>query len=218
MKKLFFLILICFSVSNIYSSNDYICYYLISTEIRATVDEHGRQEDLQEEQLLNMGAEKMNEGQWSEYRDLTEKIRSRLHKLSFAVQAIPASVNIVREIDKIYDIQSKIQQELSDAPQWIPLTINGQISFVNELQMNIRLMAGIILNYGTINQMEKAERKELLDFTVKEIKTMRVTAWTTLSAIKIAKRKEKQRKAAFAGWVNKDKKLIKDILKNASAY
>ena len=38
--------------------------------------------------------------------------------------------------------------------------------------MVTRLITGIILSYGAINQMEKSERKILLDYALGEVKTL----------------------------------------------
>lgn len=212
------LLLVCLLSHSIVFSKDYICYYLINTEIKASIEENERQKDMRSEQLENLALEEANKNQWKEYKELTEKIKSRLNSLGLAVQAIPVSVNIYREINKIYQIQDAIYKELSDAPLWIPIATQGQIEFISQLQMNIRLMAGIVLSYGMINQMEKAERKILLDYTQKEIKMMRVSAWNTLFQIRLAKRKHKIRLNVIQNWINRDKKLIRDIIKNAKMY
>lgn len=217
--KVCFLILI---FSNILkgqlTGGNYICYYLINSEIQKTMDENEKQKEMRNKQLTNLSLESANKEQWSKYRDVTEKIRGRLNNLSFAVQAIPTSVNIVREIDKIYEIQSKIYTELSDAPIWIPVALNGQYEFINSLQLYIRLMAGIVLSYGKINEMEKAERKILLDFAQSEIKTLRQQSYSTLQKIINVKRKIKLRNNLLQNWVNRDKKIIQDIINNANLY
>ena len=200
------------------TGGNYICYYLINSEIQKTMDENDKQKEMRNKQLYNLSLESANKEQWSKYRDVTEKIRGRLNNLSFAVQAIPTSVNIVKEIDKIYEIQSKIYTELSDAPLWIPVALNGQYEFVNNLQLYIRLMAGIILSYGTINGMEKAERKILLDYAQSEIKMLRQQSYSTLQKIINVKRKMKLRNNLLQNWVNRDKKIIQDIINNANLY
>lgn len=210
--------LLSFSLKAQLNGGNYICYYLINSEIQKTVEENEKQKEMRNKQLTNLSLESANKEQWSKYKDVTEKIRGRLNNLSFAVQAIPTSVNIVREINKIYEIQSKIYTELSDAPVWIPLALGGQYEFINNLQMDIRLMAGIVLSYGTINEMEKAERKILLDFAQNEIKALRQQSYATLQKIVNTKRKMKLRNNLFENWINKDKKIIQDIISNANLY
>lgn len=200
------------------TGGNYICYYLINSEIQKTMDENDKQKEMRNKQLSNLSLESANKEQWTKYKEVTEKIRGRLNSLSFAVQAIPTSVTIVKEIDRIYEIQSKIYIELSDAPIWIPVALNGQYEFIDNLQLYIRLMAGIILSYGTINGMEKAERKILLDYAQSEIKMLRQQSYYTLQKIINAKRKMKLRNNLLQNWINSDKKIIQDIINNANLY
>lgn len=193
----------------------YICYYMINSEIKNTLQEHEKQKEMRSKQLGNLSSETVNRSRWRQFKTTTEKIKSRLNGVSLAIQAIPTSANIAREINKIYSIQDKIYTELEDAPIWIPTALEGQYEFVDMLQMNIRLMAGIVLSYGTINQMEKSERKILLDFAANEMKSLRVLSWQTLTKIRIAKRKLKVRQGMLSSWISRDKQLVNDILRNA---
>lgn len=196
-------------------SKDYICFYMMNVEIKNSMDEHKKQKSMQTKQLGNLSTEKINQSKWYEFKTTSDKIKSRLNGVSLAIQSIPTSASIVKEINKIYEIQSAIYNELEDAPIWIPTVLDGQYQFINQLQMNIRLMAGIVLSYGTINQMEKAERKMLLDFATGEMKTLRIQASQILHKIKIGKRNAKHRQFMLSNWVNKDKKIINDIINNA---
>ncbi len=200
------------------AQGNYICYYLINSEIQKTMEENEKQKEMRNKQLTNLSLESANKEQWSDYKEVTEKIRSRLNNLSFAIQAIPTSANIVNEINKIYSIQSRIYNELADAPIWIPVALGGQYEFIDQLQMDIRLMTGIVLSYGTINGMEKAERKILLDFAQSEIKTLRQQSYSTLQKILNVKRKMKLRNNLFQQWINRDKQIIEDIIDNANLY
>lgn len=217
MKKLFKIMMVSLLILSAKSgySADYICYYLINSEIQNSMQENEKQKDMRNRQLGNLSSETVNENKWTEFKTTSAKIRGRLNGVSLAIQAIPTSASIAREINKIYEIQSSIYQELQDAPMWIPTALQGQYVFIDMLQMNIRLMAGIVLSYGTINQMEKAERKTLLDFATGEMKSLRVRSYQTLSQIRIAKRKMRDREGMLAGWINRDKKLVNDIIKNA---
>jgi uncharacterized membrane protein len=79
-------------------------------------------------------------------------------------------------------------------------------------------MTGIVLSYGTINGMEKAERKILLDYAQNEIKTLRQQSYATLQKILNVKRKMKLRNNLFKNWINKDKQIIQNIINNANLY
>lgn len=218
MKKVSKLIIATILVLQTHSSYaDYICYYMINSEIKNSLQEHEMQKKMRTKQTGNLSSETVNSGKWTEFKTTTEKIKSRLNGVSLAIQAIPTSANITREINMIYSLQEDIYTELEDAPMWIPTALQGQYEFIDMLQMNIKLMAGIVLSYGTINQMEKSERKILLDFATSEMKSLRFLSWQTLKKIRIAKRKMKDQKGMLIGWINRDKKLVENILKNAQS-
>ena len=77
-----------------------------------------------------------------------------------------------REVKKITQNQSSIIDELSTAPYSIITVLPSTVQYVDDLQMVTRLITGIILSYGAINQMEKSERKILLDYALGEVKTL----------------------------------------------
>lgn len=218
MKEFKYIFLLCFLFLSQYSRANYICYYLINLEIRHTVEEHERQKEMRDGQAVNLTLETWNEHKWYDFQETMKKIQSRLNHASLAIQALPTSVKIYDEIHKIMEIQEKIYDEWREAPIWVMQTIGDEAEFYDKLQMNIRLIAGIVLSYGTINQMEKAERKILLDFCADEFKNLRVHSWATLAKIKNTKRKWKQKQNYLSNWVNKDKRIIQNIIRNANRY
>jgi len=197
---------------------DYLCFLLINAEVKNTMDEHEDQKRLRANGLQNLGAEEYNRSEWKEHQTTAQKIRKRLNSLSFVLQGISASMSVSKEIEKIRDNQAKIYRELREAPKYIPMVGQRQLDFVSDLNMTNRLMAGIVLSVGVINQMEKAERKTLLDYAVQEMRNLRIRSSQTLALIRAAKMRERNRRNYLAHWANKDKKLIGDIIANAKKY
>jgi hypothetical protein len=148
--------------------------FLSNDEYRnnATMKEHDRQKEMRQKQTLNATVETANQSQWKDFKDKVTKIQDRLRIVSFAIQAIPTGVAMSREITKITDNQTAIIDEINTAPYSIIAVLPSQVQFVDDLQMTARLITGIILSYGAINQMEKSERKILLDYALGEVKTL----------------------------------------------
>lgn len=86
--KMLCISIIIFSIS-LKAQGNYICYYLINSEIQKTMEENEKQKEMRNKQLTNLGLESANKEQWTKYKEVNEKIRSRLNNLSFAIQAIP---------------------------------------------------------------------------------------------------------------------------------
>jgi len=189
-----------------------VSFPMMNQEIRHTMQENDRQEEMHNKQLTNVAAETANEKQWSKLKETTSKVQDRLRIVSFAMQAIPVGVEMVKDIQFIKDNQQKIYNEISDAPYLIPFIINDQIQFADDAQMTIGLLTGIVLSYGAINQMEKAERKILLEYASAEIQNLKLATTYTLMNIRRIRRRTEMQSANIQYYINRDKQIITDIL------
>jgi hypothetical protein len=189
-----------------------VSFLMMDIEINATMKEHDRQKLMREQQLTNLSAETANKAQWKNFSSKITGIQDRLRIVSFALQSIPAGIAINREITKITQNQSAIIHEINDAPYSIISVLPSQIEFLDDLQMVIRLLSGIILSYGAINQMEQAERKILLDYALGEVKALSRNSTHMLLKIRDIKAKVNRNKRAFQFYVNRDRKVVEDIM------
>ncbi len=199
-------------------SKENVSFPMMNLEIKATMKENERQKDMKSNQDHNTMAEVYNKEQWGNFKEKIVKIQDRLRIVSFSLQAIPSGIQIKREIDKIYENQKKIIEEIEQMPLTLVVILPSQIKFIDDVQMIIRYIAGIILSYGAINQMEKAERKILLDFAVDEIRILRNNSSRMLFNIREIKLKIKRNTRAFEFYVNRDKKVVEDILSNIKNF
>lgn len=195
-----------------------VSFPMMDIEINATMKEHDRQKEMRQKQTLNASVETANQSQWKNFKDKITKIQDRLRIVSFAIQAIPAGIVVNRETTKIIDNQTAIINEINTAPYSIIAALPSQIQFVDDLQMTLRLLTGIILSYGAINQMEQSERKILLDYALGEVKTLSRNSTHILLKIRDIKAKVLQNKRAFQYYVNKDKQVVESIMNNIKSF
>ncbi|MDQ0593468.1 hypothetical protein SAMN05421639_102513 [Chryseobacterium shigense] len=195
-----------------------VSFPMMDLEINATMKEHDRQKEMREKQTLNATVETANRTQWNNFKDKITKIQDRLRIVSFAIQAIPTGIAMSREITKITNNQTAIINEINDAPYSIIAVLPSQVQFVDDLQMVTRLVTGIILSYGAINQMEKSERKVLLDYALGEVKTLSRNSTHMLLKIRDIKAKVKRNKRAFQYYVNRDKQVVESIINNIKSF
>lgn len=195
-----------------------VSFPMMDLEINATMKEHDRQKEMREKQTLNATVETANRTQWNNFKDKITKIQDRLRIVSFAIQAIPTGIAMSREITKITNDQTAIINEINDAPYSIIAVLPSQVQFVDDLQMVTRLVTGIILSYGAINQMEKSERKVLLGYALGEVKTLSRNSAHMLLKIRDIKAKVKRNKRAFQYYVNRDKQVVESIMNNIKSF
>ena len=195
-----------------------VSFPMMNLEINATMKEHDRQKEMRQKQTLNATVETANQSQWKNFKDKVTKIQDRLRIVSFAIQAIPTGIAMSREITKITNNQTAIIQEINTAPYSIIAVLPSQVQFVDDLQMATRLITGIILSYGAINQMEKSERKILLDYALGEVKTLSRNSTHMLLKIRDIKAKVLRNKRAFQYYVNRDRQVVQDIMTNIKSF
>lgn len=195
-----------------------VSFPMMDIEINATMKEHDRQKEMRQKQTLNASVETANDTQWKNFKDKVTKIQDRLRIVSFALQAIPTGIAMSREVTKITNNQEAIIEEISTAPYSIIPVLPSQIQFVDDLQMVTRLVIGIIVSYGAINQMEKSERKILLDYALGEVKQLSRNSTHMLFKIRDIKAKVLRNKRAFQYYVNRDRQVVEDIMKNIKSF
>jgi hypothetical protein len=198
---------------NLFSQQDKVCFYMMNTEIKESVEEDPRQKKMRDGSVKNFGLEDVNKGEFKKMNETTQKIRKRLSAVSLLLQSIPYAWNISKYVDDTYEYQSKIITELSDAPAFILMAIPDQINFAKQVQQNSLLLYGIVASYGTINQMESKERRILLKFTEEEFRDLCYIAMNIYSKIRTAKNAWLWKKSMFFASIEEDKKMFKEILK-----
>ena len=80
------------------------------------------------------------------------------------------------------------------------------------MQMVVQLLTGIVISYGAINQMEKAERKILLEYALGEVSNLRRDSLFMLMKVRDIKRKVEWTKFVVLNYINKDKQIVNQIL------
>ena len=195
-----------------------VSFPMMNLEINATMKEHNRQKEMRQKQTLNASTEAINRTQWNDFKDKVTKIQDRLRIVSFAIQTIPTGIAMSREITKITNNQTAIIGEINTAPHTIIAVLPSQVQFVDDLQMVTRLITGIILSYGAINQMEKSERKILLDYALGEVKTLSRNSTHMLLKIRDIKAKVLRNKRAFQYYVNRDRQVVENIMNNIKNF
>ncbi len=195
-----------------------VSFPMMDIEINASMKEHDRQKEMRQKQTLNASVETVNDTQWNNFKDKVTKIQDRLRIVSFAIQAVPTGIAMTREINKITDNQQAIIDEISTAPYFIISVLPSQVQFVDDLQMVTRLIVGIIVSYGAINQMEKSERKVLLDYALGEVKTLSRNSTHMLLKVRDIKAKVLRNKRAFQYYVNRDRQVVEDIMNNIKSF
>jgi hypothetical protein len=189
-----------------------VSFPMMNQEIRHTMQENERQKTMKNWQNTNVATETVNKKQWEQFKEAKVKIQDRLRIIDFAMQAIPTGYAIFLESQKIKDTQMQIISEIQTAPYSLVVALPAEIKFVDDMQMIVRLLTGIVLSYGAINQMEKAERKILLQYALGEVTNLYRDSYFMLRKIIDIKQKVQMTKFVVFNYINKDKQIVKNIM------
>lgn len=195
-----------------------VSFPMMDIQINAAMKEHDRQKEMRQKQTLNTTVETANQSQWKGFKEKVTKVQDRLRIVSFAIQAIPTGIAMSREIKKINQNQTAILNEIGTAPYSLVAVLPSQVQFIDDLQMATRLITGIVLSYGAMNQMEQSERKVLLDYALGEVKIVSRNSTYMLLKIRDIKAKVLRNQRAFQYYVNWDKQVVKNIMKNIKSF
>lgn len=195
-----------------------VSFPMMDVQINAAMKEHDRQKEMRQKQTLNTTVETANQSQWKGFKEKVTKIQDRLRIVSFALQGIPTGIALSREVKKINQNQTAIINEIETAPYSIISVLPSQVQFVDDLQMVTRLITGIVLSYGAMNQMEQSERKILLDYALEEVKIVSRNSTYMLLKIRDIKAKILRNQRAFQYYVNRDKQVVENIMKNIKSF
>lgn len=191
---------------------------LVSIEVEHSLNENKRQKDMNRLQDGNTGTETTNNHQWGKYRETARKIQDRLRIVDFALQAIPTGYVITQKSSEIKRYQQRIYEEIRTAPQSLKEIIPKQLKFADDLQMVMRFLTGLVVSYGAMNQMERAERQILLDHALAEVEALSNASFSMLSLIRDYKQKADLQKGMLDFYIRRDKELVQDIIKNFKKF
>lgn len=197
---------------------EYVSFPMMNAEIRHSMEENTRQQNIRNEQIVNSAAETINHGEWKKLQEVKTKIQDRLRFVDFALQAIPSGYSVYLSTEKIVATQKRILKEIQDAPYAVIPVIPFVYQLVDDMQMDIRLMVGIVASYGAINQLEPGDRQRLLNFALEEINQLEIDSTFILYKITSFKSKLRYNKDLMQYYFNRDKKVVESIMKRIKSF
>ncbi len=221
MKKVLSFLLLSISIFSLYADDDdgyQVDFFMMNQEIKSTVEENQRQKKMKSNENKNLSLETGNNEIWKSIKTSVTKIQDRLSIVDFALQGIPAGVVMLRKSKSIKRNQQQIFDEVQSLPADITPVLMRQITFVEDFKMVSQYIFGLVVSYGVINQMERAERKILLDYALEEVNRLEMNSFYTLSLIREAKMRIAMKQAEIDFYVNRDKSLVKDIINNVKSF
>lgn len=219
MKEIFKILTLLLIVNMCYAGDGgHLSFVMLNLDIKHTMQEHDRQKKMRRGQSSNMALEKTNKKEWEKFNNVKKDIKKRLNFISFALQAAPTGYVLTQETAKIKDNQEKLFDLIQTAPYGALPAFDDQIELLDDMEMVVRFIIGLTATYGTINEMERAERQILLDFAIDEIKSLRTKSRMLYLQVRETVNKIRLNKAKLKYIVNRDKGLVEDIFEDINKF
>jgi len=195
---------------------DYISYYLVHTGVENTLKENGRQKNIKNKQATVTGLESANTESTGKWKDRYRRIKGRLNSLGLLLDGFFMTSEAYPTLQRIIRTQGQIYEECRGNTALMRMAAESEVVFVDRAQMLIRFLVGLAMAYGDINQMKPGDRKMLLNHAIDQLNGLDTNASTLLGNIRNYKHSQalKERRG-FRDWINRDKQIINEIIKNA---
>ncbi len=210
-KKLLTACLLFGLVANAFSQLNVELLHQLVSESKS---EHSRQDEAKNKQAVTSANEEVNRTQMGKLKTKYRELQNRFHTIGLAIdvaqiglEATPLVTEIVRQQGIIYNLAA-------DNPLLITIALQAEIDLVDRARMLANYIAGLALSIGEINQMKASDRKILFSHALTELRL--IEGASRGLAVCMQQASYRRLDDPFRDFVNRDKQLIDDIIRNAN--
>jgi hypothetical protein len=187
---------------------------LIHQLVSESKSEHSRQDEAKNKQGVTSANEEVNKTQMSKLKTKYRELQKRFHTVVLAIDAAQIGLEASPVVSEIIRQQAIIYQFASDNPVLIALAFQTEKDLAGRARMLANYIAGLALSIGDINQMKASDRKILFSHALTELRLIEGASKGLADSMLQATYKHSLN--PFADFVNQDKRLVDDIIRNAA--
>ena len=187
---------------------------LIHQLVSESKSEHSRQDEAKNKQAVTSANEEVNKTQMSKLKTKYRELQKRFHTVGLAIDAAQIGLEASPIVSEIIRQQGIIYQLASDNPILIALAFQTEKDLAGRARMLANYIAGLALSIGDINQMKASDRKILFSHALTELRL--IEGASKGLAVSMLQATYKRSLNPFADFVNQDKRLVDDIIRNAA--
>jgi len=187
---------------------------LIHQLVSESKSEHSRQDEAKNKQAVTSANEEVNKTQMSKLKTKYRELQKRFRTVGLAIDAAQIGLEASPVVSEIIRQQGIIYQLASDNPVLIALAFQTEKDLAGRARMLANYIAGLALSIGDINQMKASDRKILFSHALTELRLIEGASKGLAASMLQASYKRSLN--PFADFVNQDKQLVDDIIRNAA--
>jgi hypothetical protein len=207
-KGIFFILLSWF-----FHSQAQLNVELLHQLVGVSKTEHGKQTDARDRQAVSSANEETNKTLMVRLKDKYREIHSRFKTVSLAINAAQIGVEAYPILNDIAILQEKIYEMCRDDPMLLILAIQSEADMGDRAYSLFNFLYALSLSIEDINQMKPSDRKLLFSHVLTELRSIAGASRGLASALQYSSRKKMfDGLNPFSGFINRDKKLVEDII------
>jgi hypothetical protein len=211
MRKTVFIAIIFFSFS--VSAYPQLNVELLHQLVSESKSEHSRQDEAKNKQAVTSANEEVNKTQMGKLKTKYRELQSRFYTIGLAIDVAQIGLEASPLVSEIIRQQGIIYNLATDNPLLIAIALQTEIDLVDRAKMLANYIAGLALSIGEINQMKASDRKILFSHALTELRL--IEGASKGLAICMQQVNYKRSLDPFKDFINRDKQLIDDIIRNA---
>lgn len=214
-KGVFILFIFCCVGINTFSQTNMMDFIGVGERIKSSMREHDRQKEGLEKQTANTALETANKKELSKYKQKVKQIESRVDKVSIVFDALKIVSEGNMIVNKIKEQQSQVVNIVIEHPKFALTVIPMLIEMGNEMELLIRYLTGVGLSYADVGGMDNADRKVITNFILSELNSILIKSSSIHTVVRNLNMRENLKYYAFREWINKDRRIVNEIIENA---
>lgn len=187
---------------------------LIHQLVSESKSEHSKQDQAKNKQAVASANEEVNRAQMNKLKTTYRELQKRFHTVALVIDAAQIGVEATPVVSEIIRQQSIIYQLASDNPVLIALAFQTEKDLAHRARMLANYIAGLALSIGDLNQMKASDRKILFSHAITELRL--IEGASKGLALSMVRASQKRSLDPFADFVNQDKQLVDEIIRNAA--
>ncbi|RZM29894.1 MAG: hypothetical protein EOO88_03075 [Pedobacter sp.] len=187
---------------------------LIHQLVSESKSEHSRQDQAKNKQAIAAANEEVNRSQMGKLKMKYRELQQRFHTVGLAIDAAQIGLEASPVVSEIIRQQNIIYQLANDNPILIALAFQTVKDLADRARMLANYIAGLALSIGDINQMKASDRKILFSHALTELRL--IEGASKGLAVVMLQASYKRSIDPFADFVNQDRQLVDDIIRNAA--
>lgn len=168
-------------------------------------------------QVTVTATEETNRSKIKQLQEQYTRLQARFNALGIVLDVGIIALIAKPLVSEIIRKQSEIIRLAGSDLFLLPLAIQAEIDMVKRAEKLIRYVTVLILVGGKLQKMKTSDRKELLNHVITELKALKGLSVALARAMGQAKKNKKSGNMPFSSYVNQDRKLAKDIVRNYKA-